>query len=248
MTNCAPPPSAPRGIVRAGGVSLIVGATAFVGVFSYLAARFNYPEVLDGRAADVLPALLQTGGIGRAVWAIYALLPLIWVPAAVGAFSALRHSGEGRMRLAVALAVISSIAMMLGLMRWPSSHWELARAWAADPGIRPAVEVIFNAANRYLGNYIGEFLGELCMSGFFLLTASVMANRDSGYSRVLAWLGICTAAAGLLGMFRNVSGLAAPVAEANNYLLPIWMVALGVALIRNPKRRIAAKSPVPVAA
>jgi hypothetical protein len=39
---------------------------AFLGVFSYLAARFHYPEVLDGRAHDVLPALLATGTPGRA--------------------------------------------------------------------------------------------------------------------------------------------------------------------------------------
>ena len=33
----------------------------FIAVFSYLAARFKYPEVLDGQAADVLPALVGLG-------------------------------------------------------------------------------------------------------------------------------------------------------------------------------------------
>ena len=70
------PSSCDAGIIRIGGFALIFAAIAFMGVFSYLAAEFNYPEVLDGRAADVLPALLATGHAGRAVWAIYALLPL----------------------------------------------------------------------------------------------------------------------------------------------------------------------------
>jgi hypothetical protein len=61
--------------IRAGGVALIGGALAFVGVFSFLAARFDYPEILDGSAADVLPKLLATGTAGRAVWALYGLLP-----------------------------------------------------------------------------------------------------------------------------------------------------------------------------
>ena len=104
-------------VVRAGGLSLIVGAVAFMGVFAFLAARFNYPEVLDGHAADVLPALLATGNAGRAVWAIYALLPLIWIPAAAGAFHALRGASEGRMRAATLFAVVSSLSMTLGLMR-----------------------------------------------------------------------------------------------------------------------------------
>src|SRR4051794_36202410 len=51
--------------IRLGGFSLILGALAFMGVFSYLAARFNYPQVLDGRASEVLPALLATGELGR---------------------------------------------------------------------------------------------------------------------------------------------------------------------------------------
>lgn len=42
-----------RKIIIAGGASFIVGALAFVFVFSYLAANFNYPDILDGSAAEV---------------------------------------------------------------------------------------------------------------------------------------------------------------------------------------------------
>ena len=56
-----------RGTILAGGISLIGGALAFLGVFSYLAARFQYPEVLDGSAPEVLPVLLATRTTGRGV-------------------------------------------------------------------------------------------------------------------------------------------------------------------------------------
>lgn len=223
-------------IIRVGGVSLIVAAVAFMAVFAYLAARFDYPDVLDGRAADVLPALLRTGVSGRAVWAIYSLLPLFWIPAAIGAFHALRGKSEGSMRLAIHAATVSAMAMILGLMRWPSFHWELARAWAAEPTARPAIEAVFNAANTYLGNYIGEFLGELCFSAFFLLTASAMWREESGFPRWVAGLGLVTGAAGLIGMFRNVTAAVGPVAEVNNYLLPVWMIVFGVSLLRFERR------------
>jgi hypothetical protein len=223
-------------LIRTGGLSLVVGAVAFLGVFSYLAAEFDYPDVLDGRAADVLPALLATGDAGRAVWAIYALLPLLWIPAAVGAFQALRVRSEGAMRTAMFCASLSSMAMILGLMRWPSFHWELARAWSAEPDARPVLNAIFNAANLYLGNYVGEFLGELCVSLFFLLSAAAMLKRDSGFSRWVAWLGIVTGVAGLIGMFRNVTAVVAPIADLNNSLLPLWMIVFGVSLLRYGRK------------
>jgi Domain of unknown function (DUF4386) len=242
-------PAQNTAVIRLGGWSLIVAAVAFLAVFTYLAARFAYPEVLDGRAADVLPALLATGDTGRTVWAIYALLPLFWVPASVGTFHALRRRSEGLVRCGMYFAALSSLAMILGLMRWPSLHWELAQTWAADPSARPALEAVFNGMNRYLGNYIGEFLGELCFSVFFLLSATAMLKAGSGFARWVGWLGIATGTAGFIGMFRNVTSVVAPVAEVNNYLLPVWMVVFGIGLLRFRAGRTAVvASPAPATA
>ena len=83
-------------VVRWGGICLVAGALAFIAVFSYLAAKFNYPDVLDGPAATVLPALLATGRSGRAVWTIYAFLPLIWIPAASRRSRRFQRTGAAR--------------------------------------------------------------------------------------------------------------------------------------------------------
>jgi uncharacterized protein DUF4386 len=220
-------------VVRAGGIALIGGAVAFLAVFSFLAVRFDYPDVLDGTAADVLPKLLATGVAGRGAWALYAFLPLIWIPAGVAAFHALRPVREGSMRTAMLLAVVAAISMMLGLLRWPSIHWALAQAYeAAAASERAVIAALFAGLNSYLGNYIGEFLGELSFSLFFLLSALAMLARESGFPRWMAYLGLLTAVAGLIGMFRNVSNVVDPVAEVNNYLLPLWMIVFGVGLLR----------------
>jgi hypothetical protein len=115
--------------VRMGGAALVAAALGFMGVFTYLAVRFNYPDVLAAPAGDALPALLAMGETGRAVWALYGLLPLLLIPAGVGAHRALRQADDGGMRVALLMAVVAAVTMMLGLLRWPSIQWEIARAY-----------------------------------------------------------------------------------------------------------------------
>ena len=223
-----------RAVIRFGGLSLAGGAVAFVGIFGYLAARFNYPDVLDGPAATVLPSLLATGAQGRFVWAVYALLPLIWIPAGVAAYEALGAGRRGPMRLAMLFAMVAAFAMMLGLMRWPSVHWHLAVAFEhAAPPEQAVLAAVFDGLNTYLGNYIGEFLGELSFSAFFLLTSIAWLQQPRS-NKWIGWFGAGTAALGLVGMFRNVTAVVAPIAGLNNYLLPAFMITLGVALVRWP--------------
>ena len=224
------------GTIRAGGIALVGGAIAFLAVFSYLAARFHYPDVLDGSAREVLPALLATGASGRAAWALYGVLPLVFLPAGVGAFQALRGRAEGPMRVGMLFALVAAMSMVLGLMRWPSMHWELARAWAlASEGERLVLAAMFDGWNRYLGNFVGEFLGELSFSLFFVLS-SVGLWRHPRAPRWLSGWGMATGVLGLVGMWRNVTPVVDPVAAANNYLLPAWMIGFGVWLVLESRR------------
>jgi hypothetical protein len=225
-----------RGTILAGGIALIGGALAFLGVFSYLAARFHYPEVLDGRAADVLPALLATGSSGRAVWALHGILPLVFIPAGIGAFEALRERAGGPVRTGALFAFLAALTMMLGLMRWPSVHWELARAWgSAAVGERLVLAAMFGGLNVYLGNFIGEFLGELAFSLFFVLSG-VGLWRHPRAPRWLAGWGMATGILGLIGLWRNVTHAVDTVAAVNNYALPAWMIGFGVWLVLASRR------------
>ncbi len=224
-----------RKIVVAGGLSFVVGALAFVLVFSYLAANFNYPDILDGSAGEVLPRLLAGGATMRAVWAIYAFLPLLLVPGAVGACFACPAS-KGRMTLALVAASLGALAMCLGLMRWPSVHWALAEAFGqAGAETRISVGVVFDGLNLYLGNYIGEFLGETCLGAFFLLTGLSMAD-EARFPKWLGWSGAAFAVLFVIGAFRNAVPAVQPVADINNALLPLWMIILGVSLVWYSRR------------
>jgi hypothetical protein len=116
----------PSGIIAAGGVALVGGAVAFLAVFAYLAARFNYPAVLDGCRRN-------------------------------GSSGAARHRSRRSHRL----------------------------------------------------------------------------RTGSMFPQWIGYVGVVTAFAGMIGMFRNVTHAVAHIADINNYLLPLWMIVFGVSLIRH---------------
>jgi hypothetical protein len=219
-----------RPMIVIGGLSFVIGALAFVSVFSYLAANFDYPGILDGSAAEVLPRLRAGGSSMRAIWALYAFLPLLLVPGAVGAYFAC-PSSRGRMTLALVAASFGALAMCLGLMRWPSVHWALADAYAqSGADAKTSLSAVFLGLNLYLGNYIGEFLGEACLAAFFLLTGLSLLD-EVRFPKWLGWGSIAFALLFMVGAFRNTVSAVQPIADVNNALLPLWMVVLGVSLV-----------------
>lgn len=223
-----------RAATVVGGGALIAATLLFSAVFVVLARTFGYPDVLDLPAAQVLPRLLALGPGGRAVWVLYGLTPLLLLPTAIGVYAAGRHAAPLAARTALILALLSAAAMMAGLLRWPSQHWQLALAYAdASPAAREAINAVFNASNSYLGTFIGEFLGELFLNSFFLGAAIVLTRAGAPAWRWLLAAGASASLLGWLAMLRNVIGWVEPIAALNNVVLPIWMLALGVALVRH---------------
>lgn len=223
----------PSTAARLGGLSYIVASVGFLIVFSWLASAFGYPDVLDEAAADVLPALLALGTTGRLVWIVYAVLPLLLIPAAVGASERFRDA-DGRtpasVRLAVTLQAVAAVAMTLGLARWSTANWIVAESWqTADASQRAMLATMFDAYNAFLGNAIGEFVGELALYGSFLAFGAAL--RASGATWIAALAG-ATGVAGLLGSFRNMTTVVQIASDATNLLLPLFLIAFGVVLMR----------------
>ena len=235
--------SASRNRVVLGGASLVAATILFAAVFSYLAATFDYPDVLDRPAGDVLPALLALGTTGRIIWLVYGVIPLLLVPTALGVNEAARVTAPRLGRAVVWLAGLSALAMMAGLLRWPTLQWTLAQEWmSATPASREVIASRFATANLYLGNVIGEFVGELFLNGFFLLSSLALSARRQR-RRWLAFSGVAASTLGWIAMLRNVTPLVAPIATLNNVLLPVWMLTLGLALAVSSRPAITLRRP-----
>jgi len=217
------------------GIVLIACSLAFVAVFAYLGKAFGYPKVLQLEADCVLPALLAGGTKLRAVWFIYAALPLGIVFAGASSAPLLARASRRLRRIGVAAAVAAGFAMATGLLRWPTLEWKLARAWAAadHPQARHALADAFDSSNFVLGNVVGEFVGEICLAVWFLTIA--LAFRADG-RRVLAGIGAAAAIVLAVAAFRNLTPAVALVAQISNVTLPLWLLTLGIVFLRDGVR------------
>jgi len=217
--------------MRIGGIALIAGSLAFMAVFIYLAAAFGYPDILDRSAAEVLPRLLQGGRTLRTVWFIYGALPLIFLIAGAASGRILERAAPGLRTPGVAAAVAAGLAMMAGLLRWPTIEWTLARYWNGAAGSeKVALNAVFDASNLFLGTLIGEFVGEVCLAAWFFALA--IAWRRDG-RRVFGGSGIAAAILMAVAALRNITSAVDPIAAVNNFALPAWMIAMGIAFLRD---------------
>jgi peptidoglycan/LPS O-acetylase OafA/YrhL len=126
-------------------------------------------------------------------------------------------------------------------LRWPTLHWQLAAEQAqAAPMVREGIAALFATSNLYLGNVIGEFFGELFLNLFFAFAAFVLARAAARIDRPQHWLLLTGLAASLIGgvaMLRNLTAVVEPIAAANNIVLPLWMLVMGVAMVRQGRAK-----------
>ncbi|MGH2352248.1 MAG: DUF4386 domain-containing protein [Chloroflexota bacterium] len=226
--------------VALSGVLLIVMPLVFNAAFALLAARFDYPDILRRPTADVLARFRQGGTALLLIWWAFALSAVLFAPLVVLVSRSLGGADETLLAVGSTVGVLASIVQFLGLIRWPFLVPYLARV-DAEPGAsdarREAVDVVFQAANRYLGVAVGEHLGYALTGGWSLLTG--VALWQSG--AVPGWLALPGIVVGpvlmlcaleFVGPFERdgwkLAGVLTPLAYV---AWSVWLVAVGVAFL-----------------
>ncbi|MEI6729149.1 MAG: DUF4386 family protein [bacterium] len=215
------------------GVSAILAALLYTGVFTFLAVNFNYPQALDGTAQIVLPNLLNMGQTGRLVWVLYALISLLWIPIAVGVYQNLKQYNPGTMLLSQILAIIAGLSGTIGLARWSTLQWSLAELFIkADDSQKAIISTLFDAFNLYFGQFFGEFISEMSWSLFFVLVGLTLFKIQSR----IKWFGLLTLFTGfihVIAAFRNVWSPAYSLQQVINSILylPIFLIIFGIVFI-----------------
>ena len=222
---------------------LILAAVLANVAFTVLASIFNYPDVLNEPAGEVLAAFRDHQGAVSGWFLVLTFAAALLAPVAVGIG---RLSSARAMRLAVPVGIAAAVVQVVGLMRWPI----LVPGYAADaastnPEIANAAQEAFTTASTVLGTIIGETTGYLLTAAWTLLVIVAFGRDFAG--RWFQLLGLLSAVLVFAGV---LSPLELPLVDTANFigyiLWSAWLIALGVLILMH-ERRLASSS-VPVAA
>ena len=140
-------------------VLLILAAVLANLAFTALGSIFNYPDVLDEPAGQVLASFREHEGAVSAWFGVLALSAALLAPIAIGVG---KLSSRRPMRIAVFVGIAAAVVQVIGLMRWPLLVPGYASdAASADPAVAAGARDSFSTASDILGTAIGETLGYL---------------------------------------------------------------------------------------
>ena len=231
-----------RSVQVAGG--LMIGAAVLANVgFTMLGSRFNYPDVLTEPARDVLTtfhgdasaigALFTTLAVASAL-----LIPIAWLT---------RHLiAPGRTRqVMVTSGLAAGVVQVIGLMRWPLLVPRFADI-ATDPTSSAAEQTdainLFETFHDLLGGLVGETFGYALTA---VWTVAMVIGLRHRFRRWFAVIGMGSAALVATGLVEKAGVEAAGLTNFVGYIAwSLWIIAVGVALIRRPGHAAAA-TPAP---
>jgi hypothetical protein len=212
---------------------LILAAVLANVAFTALGSIFNYPDVLDEPAGDVLASFSEHQTAVGAWFTVLALSAALLAPIAIGVG---RLSARRAMRFAVPVGIAAAVVQVVGLLRWPI----LVPGYASDaasgsPGVAADARDAFSTASDILGTAIGETLGYLLTAVWTMLVIAALGRRFAG--RWFAALGAVSAGFVLVGV---LSPLNLPVVDPANFigyvLWSIWLIAFGVVIVVRGRR------------
>jgi len=224
---------------------LILPAVMANVAFIALGSIFNYPDVLDEPAGEVLAAFRDSQTAVRGWFLVLAVSAALLAPIAIGVG---RLSTATAMRIAVPVGITAAVVQVVGLLRWPL----LVPGYAADaassnPDVARDARDTFTTVSDVLGTAIGETLGYLLTAVWTVLVVVALGRRYAG--RWFQVLGVVAAALVFVGVF---SPLDLPVIDTANFLgyvlWSVWLIVFGVLILVHERRTTHAAAPVGVTA
>ena len=240
-----------EGLRRVTGWLLVLGAVTFAVAATILSSTFNWPDILREPPDVVLPEFVAGGT--SLVWTWFAvawtyailLVPILLLPDALG------RRDDPVLRAATFVGAASVLLSLIGFLRWVFVVPALAGSYAAgDPTTQAAVAAAWMAQHQFGGALLGEHLGQLLAIGWSI-TVSMLILRSRMLPRWVGWAGLV---ASVLYLFNQGDILATavpgfPVFDLAGFigssLWAIWLIALGVAVLRTRIRRPTAAATVP---
>ena len=232
---------------RLTGGLLIAVPVAFTAIFVALGVVFDYPDILAAPTDEVLRSFAAGGDGLVALWYAFMLTAVGFAPISVLLPRALGLGGT-LAAMSVVFGVIAAALQFIGLARWPFLVPYLSDTYLdpqSTPAAREAAAVTFQAFHSFAGGALGEHLGYLFTAAWTLLLAAGI-HRVLGRP-LLAALGAASALGVAAGMLEPLGIEAAGLVNAVAYSVwALWLVLVGVLLLRGPVDAHAPASSTPV--
>lgn len=216
---------------RLTAVLLIAGAVLANAAFLGLGAVFDYPDVLQQPAHQVLTSFAADRAAIITLFCLLALGAGLLAPIAVLVG---RLTDDRLGRWSVRVGVAAAAVQVLGLLRWPLLVPALAGR-ATDPAASAAERAdaidTFELLHTVLGTVVGETLGYLLTAAWTVLVLRAVGSRIAG--RWFAVLGLTSAVLIATGVAVPLGLPAADLANFLGYLLWTgWLLAFAALLWR----------------
>jgi hypothetical protein len=222
------------------GVLLIVLPVAYNVLYTLLARSFDYPDILRRSTAEVLERFAAGGTRLILTWWGFAMSAVLLAPTAVLVSATFADANASVLSLVTAIGILAALVQFLGLIRWPFAVPHLART-VGDPtataATKDAVDVVFQALNRYLGVAVGEHLGYMFTGLWTGLVGLAIAQSDVLHP-AFGIIGLIIAPLFLIGAMEFVGSFEAGGWRFAGKLVPIayvgwslWLLTTGVALL-----------------
>jgi hypothetical protein len=235
------------GLRRLTGGLFVVGAVAFALAATVLSTTFEWPDILREPPGVVLPAFV-VGGTSL-VWTWFAtawtyailLVPILLLPAALG------RREDAVLRAATFVGAASVLLSLIGFLRWVFVVPPLADSYVSgDATTQAAVGAVWTAQHQFGGALLGEHLGQLLVLGWSV-TVAVVILRTRVLPGWVGWAGLIASGLYLLNQ-GDILATAVPgfpvwdlAGLVGSSAWAVWVIALGVTLLRRPVRRHASE-------
>ena len=216
---------------------LLIGAAVLTNVaFFALGTVFNYPDVLNEPAGQVLTTFRDSQSTVAAWFVVLAVSAALLAPIAVGVG---RLSSSRAMHVAVRVGIAAAVVQVIGLSRWPIFvPGYAADAASANPDTAQAARDSFATANDVLGTTVGETFGYILTAAWTLLVVVALGRHYAG-----RWFQILGATSAALVFIGVLSPLELPVIDTANFvgyiLWSVWLISLGVLILHHESRQLA---------
>ena len=221
------------------GLLILAAILANVG-FTALGSIFNYPDVLDEPAGDVLASFRDHQGAVSAWFSILALSAALLAPIAIGVG---RLSPARAMRIAVRVGIAAAAVQVIGLLRWPILVPGYASdAASGDAAVAAGARDAFSTAERHPRH--GHRRDARLSPHRHLDGARHRRARAPLRRALVSW---CSASPPRRwSSSASLSPLELPVVDTANFfgyvLWSLWLIAFGVVILVRERRVAAAPS------